>query len=109
MARCIVCGRKLTNKDSIARGIGKECILNKGKPIKGWNHRVINSAKIMHGEHFYVGSKEITKDNFEGLKDWLVRYGFIIKDGDVSEEMLDRVYFNPEILGTGDLNGKEKK
>jgi len=105
MAKCVICGRKLTNKESIARGIGRECLSNKGKPVKGWTRRVVNSAKIMHGESFWVGSKEITKDNFDEMKDWLVKYKFIIKDGDVSDKMLDTVYRNPDILQEGEQNG----
>ena len=117
MAKCVRCGRKLNNPISIARGIGAECAGNKTsapKINKNWKRKVINTSKIRHGECFEIGNKAeqliVMPENFERVKGWLEKYNFILKEGDVSDDILDVVYEHPEqIFYEGALNEKGEK
>lgn len=117
MAKCARCGRKLTNPVSIARGLGSECAGSRSgsRPLKNWERKVINSACARNGQPFPVstGGDEfivVSSDNYEKMKLWLTKYNYILKEGEVSDEILDKVYNNPEeFFGEGDNNGEEQR
>jgi alpha-glucuronidase len=113
MTRCAICGRKLKNKDSVAKGIGPECASGNSKPIKNWNRRVINSAKIKNGAEFIVGinsnTKIVNNENFENMKSWLIKYKYILKDGEVSDEILNKIFRDPNTFFGGNINGEKNK
>jgi len=98
MARCARCGRKLTNPDAIAVGIGRECLSKHGKVGTSqakWARRVMRTASIKYGNGFSLSKSTYNKDNFEKSKSYLQHYKWIINDGDVSDELLLEIYKDP--------------
>ena len=107
MARCARCGRTLKNPASIARGLGSECAGtgSGSRPLKNWNRRVMNSAKLKNGLPIMVGNRTIIAGNLsEYERQWLIKYKYILEDGDVSDELLEEIFIN-----NGGFNDEERK
>ena len=108
MAKCMRCGRKLTNPDSIAIGIGRECLNKHGNVSKSqakWQRRMVRTARAKFGNGISIGSHVISKDNFHVHQEYLEKYKWIVKDEDVSDELLLKVYEDPsQYLNEEDTN-----
>jgi len=112
MARCARCGRLLKNPDSIARGLGSECAGqgSGSRPLKNWNRRITNSARLKNGLAITTNGGKIyaidtMKDN---EKQWLIKNKYILQDGDVDDKLLDE-YFIDMQKHKGDNNDEEGK
>jgi hypothetical protein len=109
MAKCIVCGRKLVTEESMAIGIGKECLSKArkaGTNSRGnrWTRRVERTIGFFARGSFDIGNTKYLKiDNNWlsyndtgvhsqpdwNLKKWLETKGQIIRPDEVPEKIYD--------------------
>jgi len=114
MTKCARCGRKITSQESIYRGLGGECFRKRigSKPVKNWNRAVQNSANLQNGVDIRVGNQSYSADDIKNgkiSKKWLIKNKFIVGDNDVSNEMLDEIFINPDQFFNGGNNAEETK
>ena len=114
MAKCARCGRKITSQESIYRGLGGECFRKSmgSKPVKNWKRAVVNSANLQNGVGIQVGQQVYSADDIESgkvSKKWLIKNKFIVGDNDVSNEILDEIFQNPDQFFNGGNNAEETK
>lgn len=112
MAKCARCGRKITSQESIYRGFGGECFRKRigSKPVKSWKRAVINSANLQNGVGIQVGQRFYSVEEIDDgkvSKKWLIKNRFIIGDDDVSNEILDEIFKNPEKFFNGGNDAEE--
>ena len=68
-------------------------------PNKRWKTMVMNSANVISGIYtIRIGEmiKTFAKEEFENNRSWLEDHKFIVRNGDISDEVLQEVYKNPE-------------